>query len=150
MKVIPYRFECCNITDAIIRRYIVNCDPSVLCEPAIWKLAHAFESAVSCSIVHSGSPVIAEVLTESATCACGPSRLIVRNGRHRGIKTVPSNNLVDMWRAYYARVDKRIKTLNNELRTSKSHHCSLSHRMGGPKQGECQNCKQMHVEYRWM
>lgn len=70
---------------------------------------------------HDRGPVVRLVLNEVAASA-GRQLGRILAGIHGDIERVTSDDLMKMRCVLHARVDKRICSLNNELRASKSQH----------------------------
>jgi hypothetical protein len=88
---------------------------------------------------HDCSPVVRLVLNEVAACASRELGWILA-GIHGDVERVTSHDLVEMRSVLYARVDKRICSLNDKLRASETQHVlsgsilreSRSSEEGGP------------------
>ena len=66
---------------------------------------------------HDGGPVIGKVLREGACCA---GALLADIARHIWFEDVPTNDLMEMTRRRFTRLDKRVNALDAQSRTSKS------------------------------
>jgi hypothetical protein len=102
-------------------------------------------STVLCLEEHNRSPVVRLVLNEAARRALGRCSDIVAR-IHCDIECITSNDLVKMRRILHARVHKRIRSLNYELRARESQHI-----LGSSILRERRSCKKsgpLHLDKR--
>ena len=71
---------------------------------------------------HDGRPVVGQILLEGAGCAGGLAGQVVSLRIHGDVEGVSSDDLMKMGSVLLARVDDRVNTVDDELRTSKSKH----------------------------
>jgi hypothetical protein len=84
-----------------------------------------------------------EVLTERASCASTLRNQIMFARLHVGLEAVSTHNLMRMRASDKSWIDKRIETLNCELRTREAHHrrsTSLVLRLYCAQQAQRRNC----------
>ena len=72
---------------------------------------HTVVGAVGVLEVHSGGPVVGEILSHLAGGASGPLANVTS---HTGIEGVTTDDMVDMTRWVRAGLDNRVKTLNGQ------------------------------------
>ena len=94
---------------------------------------------------HDGCPVVRLVLDEAARRALGElGRVVV--GVHGDVKRISSNNLMKMGREFHARVDKGIRSFNDQLGACEPQHILTSGLLREERRKRSSKSSPLHVD----
>lgn len=121
-----YGLESSSLGLPVVWRVVVDSQAAILAsQPEVGQLRDPLEGTVAGAEVETRGPVVGEVVGVRARGASGKGARVVSPWSHGGVERVAASDLVDVGRWHRAWLDKRVETLDGQLRTFESHEGGL-------------------------